>query len=193
MSKHLAVRLLSIVLALFIYCNDASAEEYLAPRQEVLTGLGFSHIKEKGDYNIVPVFLDFNFDLKKTFQDMGVSTPGIFDFVLEPEIAYAYTPDSNAEIAGNFLLKLGFAPQSWRWQPYCKAGLGVIFLTQHVYGQSTQFNFNEYGGLGSHYFLNPETALTVECRFRHASNAGIKSPNTGINTVFALVGCSLRF
>jgi hypothetical protein len=193
MKKHLVIKLVCIMLVLFMNYDVSAAADYLAPRQEVLTGLGLSRIKEKGNYNLIPIFLDFNFDLKKVCKDIGISTPGIFDFVLEPELAYVYTPDRNAEIASNFLLKFGFLPATWRWQPYCKAGLGLIFLTQHIYGQSTQFNFNEYGGLGFHYFLNPEKALTLECRFRHLSNAGMKSPNTGINTVFVIIGAALRF
>ena len=184
---------LCFILVFFIHQNVAAQVSYLSPRQEVLTGLGLSRIHDKGNYNLIPLFWDLNFDLKNIGQDRGIHTPGIFDFVWEPQVAYVFTPNSNAEVATNFFLKFGFLPFTSRWQPYFKLGVGTIFLTEHIHGQSTQFNFSESAGLGFYYFLNPKTTLTLEYRFRHLSNAAIKSPNGGVNTNFFLVGISMRF
>jgi lipid A 3-O-deacylase len=69
----------------------------------------------------------------------------------------------------------------------------MTYISLHTHEQGSQFNFIEYGGLGVNYFVRKNTALTLEGRFRHLSNAGIASPNTGINTYFIVAGISERF
>ena len=66
-------------------------------------------------------------------------------------------------------------------------------MSQHSREQSTQFNFEEQGGLGAHYFLKKNIAINGECRIRHVSNAGIDQPNHGINSLFFLLGATYQF
>ncbi|MBI3077117.1 MAG: acyloxyacyl hydrolase, partial [Deltaproteobacteria bacterium] len=46
------------------------------------------------------------------------------------------------------------------------------------------------GGLGVLWFTNGQTAINVEYRFHHISNAGTATPNRGLNASFLLVGVS---
>jgi len=161
---------------------------------EYLTGFGYNNLRQtQGIYNVVPFFMDFDFDLKPLAGKFNIHTPGLLQFVEEPFLNYASRPNNNIEAGNNIAVKFGFLPETSKFQPYVKAGGGVIYITQHVLGQSTQLNFNEYAGLGFHCFVSENTALTMEYRFRHLSNANIDIPNSGMDTHFALFGVSYRF
>ncbi|MCX5694972.1 MAG: acyloxyacyl hydrolase, partial [Candidatus Omnitrophica bacterium] len=160
---------------------------------EVLTGFGSAKLRDKGSYHPIPVLVDFDFDLKPLTKKIGINPPGLIEFNLEPFVAYSYQPDNNAEIGNNFLLKVGFFPETWKFQPYFRGGLGFVYLTQHTREQGSQFNFNEYAGLGAHYYFKKNIGLTIEYRYRHVSNAGIDKPNKGINTNYGLCGISYLF
>lgn len=160
---------------------------------EILTGNGFGSLRSNQNYLLYPLFINFNFDLKNAVGNKFDSYPGLLQFSLEPFCSYAWSPDANIEIGNNFVIKIGILPDSMKFQPYIKLGAGLIYMSQHTREQSTQFNFNEYAGLGAHYFFKKGVAFTLEYRYRHISNAGIKHPNTGINTNFNICGLSFIF
>ncbi len=160
---------------------------------EYFTGFAQAKLQEKGSYSAVPLMVDFDFNLKPLTQKIGFNPPGLLQFQLEPFISPVYRPESNVEIGNSFLLKIGFLPDNFKFQPYFKGGLGMVYITQHTREQATQFNFVEYAGGGIHYFFNKNTALTLEGRYRHLSNASIKHPNKGITSYFALIGLSYLF
>ncbi len=56
--------------------------------------------------------------------------------------------------------------------------------------QSTRTNFTEQIGLALQYGTGPESALTVEYKFSHTSNAGLRLPNLGVNTSSVSLGYS---
>lgn len=160
---------------------------------EILSGFGLAKLQQQGDYHIVPFFLDFDFDLKPLIEKKGINYPGLLQFIIEPFVSYVFNPDKNAEVGNNFAVKIGLVPDNWAIQPYVKGGVGVIYLTQHFREQATQFNFNEFLGFGLHYFFTKNLAVTLEYRYRHLSNAGIKQPNHGIGTNIGLCGISYFF
>jgi hypothetical protein len=53
-------------------------------------------------------------------------------------------------------------------------------------------NFSPSAALGMH-LLGDKHALSVELRYLHISNAGLSSPNPGINTVEVRVGVGKFF
>ena len=66
-------------------------------------------------------------------------------------------------------------------------GMGLAQLGSKVHGMATKGNFAEQAGLTFQHATGKTTALTLEYRYCHISNAGIKTPNVGINSsVFAL-------
>lgn len=166
---------------------------------EVLTGFGWNKLKsktvfdKKPDYNLFPIIVDLDFDLKRFTKKIGFNPPGVFDFQLEPFIAPVSKPNANVEIGNSFMLKLGLLPETSKFQPFIKAGVGMVYMSQHTEEQSTQFNFIETGAVGAHFYFTKNTSLVVEGRMRHLSNAGIDQPNSGINTYFALVGLSYKY
>lgn len=188
-----------IFLALFIFLIGIShADEGKKPSSlkgiEFLTGFGYGNLEEKENhYQMVPLFIDFDFDLKPVVNKIGFKYPGLIQFVEEPFISCVTQPNNNIELGNNFLIKVGFLPETSKFQPYFKGGLGLIYITQHTREQGTQFNFNEYLGAGLHYFFKKNIAFTVEYRYRHISNADIDKPNSGIDTHFGIAGISYIF
>jgi len=157
---------------------------------EFLTGFGWSDLKSGNDYEIVPFIFDFDFDLKPL---IGFKPKGLLQFQIEPFLSFISRPDPNIEVGSAFLIKFGILPEDWKLQPYVKGGVGMIYTSQHTREQATQFNFVEIVGAGLHYFFNKKTAFTLEGRFRHLSNAGIDSPNNGIDTYIINLGILRRF
>jgi hypothetical protein len=72
-------------------------------------------------------------------------------------------------------------------------GAGVTATDIRSGDISTTFEFNLQAGAGAHYFVAKNLALTAQARFIHFSNAGIKFPNLGVNTITGLIGVSWFF
>jgi len=160
---------------------------------ELLSGFGLAHLDGKGAYHVIPFYVDLDFDLKPLLSKIGIHPVGLLQFVEEPFLAGVSNPKGNLEVGNNFLIKIGLLPETSRIQPYFKGGAGFLYMSQHTLEQGTQFNFNEYAGFGIHFFLNKSLAFTMEYRYRHLSNAGIKQPNHGINSNFGILGLSYLF
>lgn len=69
-----------------------------------------------------------------------------------------------------------------------KLGFGFMHLSNAVPGQGSKTNFSEQLGLGMEYNTSLNNAIRLEYTFYHASNAGLKKPNQGINATFFTVG-----
>jgi hypothetical protein len=160
---------------------------------EFLTGFGRAELIKKKDYQVIPLVVDFDFNLKPLTKRFGLNPFSLIQFQLEPFLSLVTQPKINTEVGTSFLLKLGLLPEGSKFQPYVKAGTGIIWLSQHTLEQSTQFNFLVQGGAGLHYFFKQATAFTLEYRFRHLSNASIKQPNSGIDNHFCLLGITRLF
>lgn len=161
---------------------------------ELLTGFGWGKLRvAKRNYNAIPFMLDLDFDLKPLLNKINIKPRFLVQGVIEPYASFITSPESNVEIGNAFLIKIGFLPETSKIQPYFKGGAGMTYISLHTHEQGTQFNFIEYGGLGAHYYFTKDTAFTLEGRFRHLSNAGIGSPNTGINSYFVVSGITKKF
>ncbi len=160
---------------------------------EVLSGFAHAKIHNRGNYNLVPLIFDLNFNLKPPIEKLGIKYWGLIQFQLEGFINTVTSPKSNVEPGGAFMFKIGFLPEHYKFQPYVKMGVGMLYMSQATNEQSTRFNFIEQGCAGVHYYLTKQLGLTFECRYRHLSNAGISHPNSGINTAFYLLGASYQF
>jgi len=199
MKKSAAIFFLGIFLCFacnfFAWAEDPPQEKKSCLKGiEILTGYGVGKLRSgQGTLHVAPVFVGLDFDIKGIFEKIHLASPGLMEFVVEPFASYIVDPRSNAEVGTNFLIKIGILPETAKFQPYFKGGVGMLYMSLHTIEQSTQFNFNEYAGLGMHYFFKKDMAFTLEYRFRHVSNGGIDSPNTGINTNFAVCGVSFRY
>lgn len=90
----------------------------------------------------------------------------------------------------------GFNPVNLKWNftslsrtvPFLELGGGVLFTNTDVPANTSRVNFVTHGAFGFHFFNNERRAITASVRYEHISNAGLTSPNPGINTVQFLVG-----
>lgn len=188
---------LIILLGVILLISNKDYAEEIKPKCfkgiEYLSGFAWGKLRTKDNYNLYPLLVALDFNLKPLIRKLNFNPRQLLQFQIEPFISFVSSPEANVETGTSFFLKMGILPESAKFQPYVKLGLGMVYMTQHTREQSTQFNFIEQGGLGLHYFFRKNTAFTLEGRFRHLSNASIKHPNTGINTYFVVAGLSYRF
>jgi lipid A 3-O-deacylase len=92
----------------------------------------------------------------------------------------------------------GVNPFAFKWAldthrsvvPYFEIGGGTLFTNVKTPPGTSQINFTTSGAVGLH-FLRSKYNVSTEIRFMHISNAGLASPNPGINTVQLRVGFGL--
>ncbi len=83
-------------------------------------------------------------------------------------------------------LKWDFAPRG-RFAPYFELGGGTLFTTHKVPPGTSGVNFTSGAALGFHH-LGDKVRWSLDVRYQHISNAGLTSPNPGINTVQVRIG-----
>jgi hypothetical protein len=90
---------------------------------------------------------------------------------------------------------VGLNPVDLKWNfatrgdfvPYFELDGGTLFTTHDVpFGTST-VNFTSSGALGTH-ILRERYNWSLEARYMHISNAGLSSPNPGVNTFQVRIG-----
>src|SRR5258708_1601023 len=90
---------------------------------------------------------------------------------------------------------VGINPVNLKWNfetrgrvvPYLELGGGTLFTTQNVPPGTSKVNFTSGAALGMH-ILRERFNWNVEVRYMHISNAGLSSPNPGINTIQVRLG-----
>lgn len=80
-----------------------------------------------------------------------------------------------------FALKWNFATKG-TITPYIEIGGGVLLSNTEVPPGTSRVNFAPTAALGVH-FLRKKYNWSAEVRYMHISNAGLTSPNPGINTI----------
>ncbi len=74
-----------------------------------------------------------------------------------------------------------------RFVPYVELGGGVLFTNTQVPAGTSRINFTSAGAVGVH-FLAGKMTWSADVRFMHISNAGLETPNPGINTLQLRLG-----
>ena len=113
---------------------------------------------------------------------------GRFEYAIDAVPAFVvFQPRNTAYGAGiNPLgLKWIFATRN-DVQPYLELNGGTLFTSQDVPTGTGRVNFTSSAALGVHFLR--EHAWSVEVRYMHISNAGLTTPNPGINTVQVRLG-----
>jgi hypothetical protein len=85
-----------------------------------------------------------------------------------------------------FALKWNFVPRH-NVMPYIDIGGGTLFTNEKTPPGTSHVNFTTSGAIGAH-FLRSKYNWSVELRFMHISNAGLVTPNPGINTLQLRIG-----
>lgn len=90
----------------------------------------------------------------------------------------------------------GFSPFILKWNftagrrvaPYVEFGGGILFSPDELPPGSSQVNFTPQAAMGVQIFTRERRALSLAARYVHVSNAGLATPNPGINTVQFTIG-----
>jgi lipid A 3-O-deacylase len=77
--------------------------------------------------------------------------------------------------------------------PYVLAGGGPLFVDLGLPTMGSRLCFTYQGGTGLQYLLDKNTALNLEYRYHHISNAGTANPNEPINSNKVLIGASFFY
>ena len=97
---------------------------------------------------------------------------------------------------GNTVFGAGVNPLNLKWNfssfgrvvPYVELSGGVMFTNHDTPPGTSQINFTPGAGLGAHFLTGSSWNWSAEVRYLHISNAGLTTPNPGINTVQVRVG-----
>lgn len=88
----------------------------------------------------------------------------------------------------------GYLLGSWKFTsfdsfaPYVFAGGGVVYTDLKLPTMGTRLDFSFQGGTGLQWFVANKTALSLEYRYHHISNAGTATPNEPLNSSKILLG-----
>jgi hypothetical protein len=119
---------------------------------------------------------------------------GRFEYALDAVPVFMVFQRYNTAYGAGFSplgLKWDFAARG-RFEPYFELNGGTLFTSHEVPTGTSAVNFTSAAALGMH-LLGERHAFSVELRYMHISNAGLSSPNPGINTLQVRVGVGKFF
>ena len=119
---------------------------------------------------------------------------GRFEYIVDAVPVFMVFQRYNTAYGGGFSplgLKWDFAARG-RIEPYLELNGGTLFTNHQVPTGTSAVNFTDAAALGMHV-LGESHAFSVEVRYMHISNAGLSSPNPGINTVQVRLGIGKFF
>jgi hypothetical protein len=111
--------------------------------------------------------------------EYAVDVVPIFWLVQRTDTAYGFGLNP-------FALKWNFV-EHHKISPYIDIGGGTLFTNTQAPPGTSRVNFTTSGAVGVH-FLRSKYNWSAEVRFMHISNAGLTSPNPGINTIQVRLG-----
>jgi hypothetical protein len=155
------------------------------------TGVGYGDVVE-GPY--IPIFfiLHMGTDMKRWFPSLQ-GHRGTLSLFFEPQLGFAaMNKEYGVEFGVGVGLKYAY-PIGDSYSVYILGSVGPHVMTLQTQDQANGFIFNDTIGLGMNYMISPGTAIDIQCRLRHLSNAGIKEPNYGIENLIGLIGFSIVY
>ncbi len=114
---------------------------------------------------------------------------GRFEYAVDVVPVFLLTQRTNTAYG------LGLDPVALKWNfasrrrvtPYIELGGGLLFSNTQVPPGTSRVNFTPQGAVGVH-FPRSKYNWSAEVRFMHISNAGLATPNPGINTIQVRIG-----
>jgi len=114
---------------------------------------------------------------------------GQLEYAFDVVPAWVLTQKTNTVYGG------GVNPFAFKWilsqpkkvKPFFEIEGGTLFTNKEVPERTSQINFTTSGALGMH-ILGEKHNWSAEVRFMHISNAGMTTPNPGINTIQVRIG-----
>ncbi len=114
---------------------------------------------------------------------------GRFEYAVDAVPAFVVFQPANAAYGAGFNplnLKWNFASRG-AFAPYFELSGGTLFTNHNVPTGTNTVNFTSAAAFGFH-LLGEKYNWSIEARYMHISNAGLATPNPGINTVQVRLG-----
>jgi lipid A 3-O-deacylase len=189
----------AMLLALTNFCNVAYGEENkrttvtaetLFTEKSFIVGYGDGSIKE-GRYQPLLMAGHFGIDLKRYFPGLR-DQRGSLSLFVEPKFIAVTNHDKDYEFGAGIGIQYRY-PCMDKISLYVMGSVGPHYISIETSEQAKGFAFSDEIGVGLYYHLTKKSAINVGYRFRHVSNAGLKTPNGGMNSQFVTVGYSVFF
>lgn len=154
----------------------------------MLGGFGFGKIPE-GHYEPILMAAHFGLDINRLLRIPGTHR-GRFTFFAEPRFTPVHEP------AGDYELGLGIGiqyvyPLLRNLFFYAAVSSGPHFISVRTEQQARGFVMDSEAGGGFYIPFGRSSALNIGYRIRHLSNGGTRTPNTGINNHFLVIGYTM--
>jgi lipid A 3-O-deacylase len=140
----------------------------------------------------------FNAGLRYGWILTGRHLPGFlrgrFEYAVDAVPVFLVFQPANTAYGVGFdplVLKWNFEHQG-RFLPYLELSGGTLFTDHNVPTGTNSVNFTDQAALGVH-ILGAKHNVSLELRYMHISNAGLATPNPGINTVQVRLGVGKFF
>jgi len=97
----------------------------------------------------------------------------------------------------NRIMTGGYTFGSWKFTahrgllPYVFAGGGILYVDLGLPTMGSRLDFSYQAGTGVQFLTGKDTAINLEYRYHHLSNAGTVSPNEPLNSTKILLGITL--
>jgi len=183
--------MISSPLALAEETESGLQSKFSLTESTMIVGFGKGGFTE-GSYEHIALICHLGFDLKRIFSRLE-DNRGILTFIMEPEFNPVISPVGNdVEFGVSFGLKYRYL-FTQKLSGYVLGSVGPHYITVQSTDQANGFIFFNTVGAGFSLSLTEKTALSLEYRLRHISNAGTKKPNEGIDSHIGAIGYSMFF
>jgi len=181
-----------LLLAASTIAAAQAAPEKRGNEVQIWAGGGHSVSGGRGDTGIFNAGLRYGWIL--TDAHLPGFLRGRFEYALDAvPVFLAFQPTNTA-------YGIGFDPLGLKWNfqrrgrisPYLELTGGVLFTNHDVPTGTNTVNFMDQAALGMH-ILGAKRNISLELRYVHISNAGLATPNPGINTVQVRLGVGRFF
>jgi len=115
---------------------------------------------------------------------------GNLEYAVDFIPAYLLVFPSRTSYAGGFdpfILKWNFT-SGRKVAPYLELGGGVLLSLDDLPPGATNVNFMPQASFGVQIFTRQKRAVSLAAKYVHISNAGLATPNPGINTIQFSIG-----
>ncbi len=183
--------MISSPLALGEETESGLQSKFSLTESTMIAGFGKGGFTE-GSYEHIVLIWHLGFDLKRVFSRLE-DNRGILTFIMEPKINPVISPaEKDVEFGISFGLKYRY-PLTQKLSGYVLGSAGPHYITVKSTDQANGFIFFNTVGAGFSFSLTEKTALSLEYRFRHISNADTEDPNVGIESHIGAIGYSMFF
>ncbi len=186
------MRLLIALLLLAVSAAAQAAPEKGGHDVQIWAGGGHSVSGGRGNTGVFNAGLRYGWIL--TDPHLPGFLRGRFEYAVDAVPVFLAFQPRNTAYGG------GFDPLGLKWNfqrhgrisPYLELTGGVLFTSHDVPTGTNTVNFMDQAAMGMH-ILGAKHNVSLELRYMHISNAGLATPNPGINTVQVRLGVGKFF